>query len=56
MDKEKMEIALKELMDLYEQGKYEEINRIEFDNNETYERQLAAHVIAQLGPDPRRLI
>ena len=54
MDKEKLEKAIKEIKELYDCGKYEELNKIEFDDNEPDERKMAAHVIAQLGPDPRR--
>ena len=56
MDKEKIEIAIKEMKELYDCGKYKELSKIEFDENETKERRLAAHTISQLGFDPRRLI
>ena len=56
MDKEKMEIAIKEMLDLYNHGKFEEIEKICNDSKESGERIIAAHKVLQMGPDPRRLI
>ena len=56
MDKEKLDIAIKEMLDLYEQGKFEELAKIRDNNEESGERIIAAHKVLQMGPDPRRLI
>ena len=56
MNKEKLEIALKEMRELYNHGEYKKLNKIEFDENEIKERRIAAHTVCQLGPDPRRKI
>ena len=55
MDKEKLEIAVKEMLVLYEQGNLEELAKIRDNNEESGERIIAAHKVLQMGPDPRRL-
>ncbi len=56
MNKEKLEIVIKEMRDLYDRGEYEKLNQIANSEQESEEKRIAAHVILQLGPDPRRLI
>ncbi len=56
MDKEKLDITIKEMLDLYEQGKFEELAKIRDNNEESGERIIAAHKVLQMCPDLRRLI
>ena len=56
MDKEKLDTAIKEMLDLYEHGKFEELAKIRDSKEESGERIIAAHKVLQMGPDPRRLI
>ena len=56
MDKEKLEIAIKEMYKLYDCGKFKELNNIMCSEKESEERRAAAYTMLEMGPDPRRLI
>ena len=56
MDKEKLKTAIEEMLELYEQGKFDELVAIRDSEDEDGERIIAAHKVLQMGSDPRRLI
>ena len=54
MDNEKLEKAIEEMLQLYNQNKLKELAAIRDGKEESDERKIAAHTVLQMGVDLRK--
>lgn len=54
MNEIKSKKAIKEMMELYKQNKIEELKKINNDNKEKPEKNIAANLVLQIGANLRR--